>query len=255
MCVSISMIDEILNIIHNEEHFDFDRTYEQTICSWYIRDLIDHFKKYLKSCSKYNVNRTKRDKFFDNLQLIFSLLILFFILTIDFIFALSKSHTNFNVLISVICNFNKRITVVLKKKYMKNFELNRNNVRTFEFKRLKIILSHDIKSRSQILSNLRIVLFIQLKVKWLYFTIYYSQIDKTFEKTNHTLKITLRYYLMSLKFFKNWSIIINSMQRNFYNIFFITIKTLNKIYYDFTSCIITNLINSFNIISSKIFIQ
>lgn len=47
ICVSNSMIDEILIMIYYKEHFDFDRIYERTVCSWYIRDLIDHFKRFL----------------------------------------------------------------------------------------------------------------------------------------------------------------------------------------------------------------
>ena len=59
MCISAFLVNEILHMIHNENHLEFDRTYEKMICSWYIRDLIDRSKQFLKHCSKCNVNRTK----------------------------------------------------------------------------------------------------------------------------------------------------------------------------------------------------
>ena len=115
LCVLNSMIDEILEMIYNEKPFDFDRTYERIVCSWYIRDLTDCFKKYLKNCFKCNINCTRRHKFFDNLQSILSSSILFHILIIDFILTLSNSHIDLNVLMSIICKFSKKIIVVFEK--------------------------------------------------------------------------------------------------------------------------------------------
>ena len=120
-------------------------------------------------------------------------------------------------------------------------------------KLFKVIISNRDR---KFFSNLWIALFNQSKGKLLYSTICHSQIDKSFEKTNKTLKIVLRYHLMSLKNSKNWLIIIDFIQRNFNNIFFsITIKTFNEIRYDFTSCTSTNIINFLNMISSKTLIR
>lgn len=68
MCVSISIIERILSIIYNKKHFDFDRIYEQITCLQYIRDFTNYFKRFLKRCSKCNINRTRLHKSFDSLQ-------------------------------------------------------------------------------------------------------------------------------------------------------------------------------------------
>ena len=252
MCVSHSMIDEILSMIHNNEHFDFDKTYERTICSWYIRDLIDHLKRFLKNCAKCNVNRTRRHRFFDSLQLILSSSISFHTLIIDFVLALSESHIDLNVFMSIICKFNKRITAISEKDIWKTSDwatimLERLNLTNWRL--LKIIISD---RNRKFLSNLWIALFDQLEVKLLYFIVYHFQIDDASERTNQTLKIALRYHLMCLKDSKNWSTVVDSMQRDFNNTsFFIITKTFNEICYDFTSCTSIDLINSSNITSSR----
>ena len=94
MCISAFFVNDILHIIHNESHFEFDRTYEKIICSWYFRDLTDRFRHFLKHCSKCNVNRTKKHKFFDNLQSILFSSIFFHTLKIDFVLTLSKFLSN-----------------------------------------------------------------------------------------------------------------------------------------------------------------
>ena len=111
MCVSNFMIDNILKLIYNEKHFDFDRIYKWIFCSWYIRNLIDHFK-----C---NINCTRQHKLFDNLQSILYSLILFHIWIIDFILTLSNFYIDLNVLMSIIYKFNKRIIVILEKNIWK----------------------------------------------------------------------------------------------------------------------------------------
>ena len=252
MCVSHSMIEKILIIIHNDEHFDFDRTYEWAICSWYIRDLISHLKRFLKNCAKCNVNRTRRHKSFESLQSILSSSISFHILTIDFVLVLSKSNIDLNVFMSIICKFNKRIIAISEKNTWKAFDwttvmLERLNLANWDL--FKIIISDRDR---KFLSDLWTVLFNQLEIKLLYFTIYYSQIDEASERTNQTLKIILRYHLMCLKNFKNWLTIVSFMQREFNNTFSsTTTKTFNEICYDFTSCTSIDLINSFSNTTNK----
>ena len=56
MCISASMIKKILSITHDNEHFEFDRTYEKLISAWYIRNLIKHLKAYVKHCFQCKIN-------------------------------------------------------------------------------------------------------------------------------------------------------------------------------------------------------
>ena len=245
MCVSASLVENILTIIHNEKHFDFDRIYERIVSSWYIRGLISRFIRFLKRCLKCNTNRIRRHKSFDSLQFIMSFSISFHTLTIDFVLTLSASRTEFNVLMSIICKFSKRITVVSKKNIWKTFEwaiamLKRLDLRDWELSKV-IISDRDRK----FLLQLWIILFVKLEVKLLYFTTYHFQTNDVSERTNQTMKIVLRYYLTTLKDFRNWLTVLNLMQRKFNNIFSsTTTKTSNEVCYDFTSCTNTNLIDS-----------
>ena len=174
MCVSTFFVNDILHMIHNENHFEFDRIYEKIICSWYIRDLISRLKKFLKHCSKCNVNRTKRHKSFDSLQSILFSSISFHTLIIDFVLALSKSHIDLNVLMSVICKFSKRIIVISEKDTWKALKwtttmLDRLNFENWELSKI-IISDRDRK----FLSNFWIILFTKLSVKLLYSIAYHS---------------------------------------------------------------------------------
>ena len=229
----------------NQDHFGFDRTYERVICSWYIRDLIDRFKHFLKHCSKCNVNRTRRHKSFDSLQSIFSSSISFHTLIIDFVLALSESRIDLNALMSIICKFSKRIIVVSEKDTWKALEwasamLDRLNLEDWELSKV-IISDRDRK----FLSNLWTALFTKFEVKLLYSTAYHSQTDEASERTNQIMKIVLRHHLTTLKNSKNWSFVLSVMQREFNNTSStITKKFSNEICYDFISCTNTNLISN-----------
>ena len=245
MCIFAFLVNEILHMIHNEDHFEFDRTYERVICSWYIRDLIDRFKQFLKHCSKCNINRTKRHKSFDNLQSILFSSISFHTLIIDFVLTLSKSRIDLNVLMSITCKFNKRIIVVFEKNTWKALKwastmLDRLNLENWKLSKVKIS-DRDRK----FLSNLWTALFTKFEVKLLYSTAYHSQTDEASERINQIMKIVLRHHLIILKNLKNEFFVLNVMQRKFNNTSSTTIKKFsNEICYDFISCISTNLISN-----------
>lgn len=46
LCVFAFLISNILSMIHDVNHSKFDWTYQQTICSWYIQNLIKQVKVY-----------------------------------------------------------------------------------------------------------------------------------------------------------------------------------------------------------------
>ena len=112
MCILANAIKNILNMTHDNEHLKFDRTYEKLISVWYIRNLAKHLKSYLKHCSFCKINRTKRHKFYKNLQSILSSSILFHTITINFVFVLSVTFTDMNNIMFVTCKFSKRITII-----------------------------------------------------------------------------------------------------------------------------------------------
>ena len=249
MCVSQSMIKEILIMTHDDfnEHIDFDRTYQKIINSWYIRDLFKHLTNYLKHCSQCSVNRTRRHRFYDNLQLIFSSSISFHIIFIDFVLALSNSHIEMNIIMFVIDKFSKRIIIVSDKDTWTaslwiEALLNRLNIANWSLFKI-IIFDKDRK----FLFDLWFALFNRFEIKLLYFTAYHSQIDEFFERINQTLKIAFRYHFQTLSDHRNWSSIINVMQRTFNNEIAFIEKSSNEICYGFTSLQSTDLIRSSNL--------
>ena len=80
LCISLSVIKNILSLIHDENHFEFDKIYQQIISSWYVQDLIKHVKSYIKHCSKCNINQTRHHKSYESLQSILTFSIFFYAL-------------------------------------------------------------------------------------------------------------------------------------------------------------------------------
>ena len=112
LCISKSFVKNILHIAHDVNHADFDRTYLNVISFYYIKSLFTKVNQYLKHCSKCVVNQTKRHKSYDSLQSIFSSSISFHTITIDFVLVMSSSHIDINNVMTAICKFFKRATII-----------------------------------------------------------------------------------------------------------------------------------------------
>ena len=235
-------------MIHDEfnEHAGFDRTYEQIINSWYIRELSKQLTDYLKHCSKCQVNRIRKHKSYDSLQSILSSFIFFYTLTIDFVLILSTFHTDMNNVMTITNKFKKRVIIVPDKNiwiaiiWVKAL-FDRFNLTNWDF--FKIIISN--KNR-KFLSDLWSTLFSQLNVKLLYSTVYHSQIDDASKRTNQIIEIALRYHIQIFNDCKDWSTIVEIMQRTINNDIFSTNKSFNEICYEFTSINSSNLLKTCN---------
>lgn len=184
MCVSQSMIKNILIMIYDDSHVEFDRISDRIINSYYIRDFFKHLTDYLKHCFQCRVNRIRGHKFYDNLQFVLSSSIFFHSIIIDFVLILSKFHIDMNNIKSIIDKLSKRITIISSKNiynatlWVKAL-LNRLNLIDWNFS--KIIISN--KNRKFLL-KLWSVFFLQFDGKLLYFTIYHSQIYNSFKRIN-----------------------------------------------------------------------
>ena len=67
LCISHSIIQEILKMTHDDSHLEYARCYDQIVFSYYIRDLSRYLRDYLKHCSKCQIYQTRRHKFYDSL--------------------------------------------------------------------------------------------------------------------------------------------------------------------------------------------
>lgn len=117
MCVLTFMIKKILITIYNEfnNHSESDHIYERINNSWYIKEFIRYLKNYIAHCLQFKINRIRRRKFNECLQLILSSFIFFYTFIIDFVLTMLVSHIGMNFVMSVIDKFNKSITVLIDK--------------------------------------------------------------------------------------------------------------------------------------------
>ena len=116
LCISQSAIQNILVVAHDDSHSNYARCYDKIAISYYIRELFKYLKNFLKHCSKCQTYQTRRHKFYDSLQSIFTSNILFHIIIIDFILILSKSRVDqFDCVMSISCKYFKRIVLVSDK--------------------------------------------------------------------------------------------------------------------------------------------
>ena len=247
LCISYLAINDILKMIHDEDHSDFAKNYDKISASWYIRDLAKYLRDYLKHCSECQIYQIKRHLSYDSLQSILTSLISFHTIIMNFILALSSFiAANFNILLSIICKFIKRIILILDKITwsIANWDktlLHRLDIVDWELLKA-IIFDRDRKFLSELWS----VIFSKLEVKLLYFIAYHSQTDDQFERINQMIEIALRYYMSALKNQFEWFDVLEQIQRLFNNFASIaTKKTSNEIAYDFTSLQAIDLSKSF----------
>ncbi len=174
--------------------------------SWYIHELFKHFRKYLRHCSQCQIFQTRRYKFYESLQSIFTSKISFHILTMNFVLALSIFHSDkFDSTMFITCKFFKRMTIISDKTVWKVRDwilklLNQLKIMNWEL--FKTIISNkDVK----FLSKLWKIWFNKFDVRLLYFIVYHSQSNDQFERTNQTIEIAFRYHLIDMKNSKKWS--------------------------------------------------
>ena len=201
LCIFATIISNILTTTYDENHVEFARCYEKIASFYYIRDLSRYLRNFLKHCSKCQIFQTRRHRFYDSFQFIFTSSISFHTIIIDFILILFSSFTTkkFDCLMSVNCKYSKRILVISKKIIWTTIQwkhalLNRLDI--VDWKLSKIIISNRDK---KFLSDMWIVMFTKLNVKLLYFIVYHSQTNDSSKRINQTLEIIFRFLINTLK--------------------------------------------------------
>ena len=117
LCIFATIISNILTTTYDESHVEFARCYEKIASSYYIRDLFRYLRNFLKHCFKCQIFQTRRHRFYDSFQFIFTSSISFHTITIDFILILFSSFTTkkFDCFMFVNCKYSKRILMISKK--------------------------------------------------------------------------------------------------------------------------------------------
>lgn len=160
----------------------------------------------------------------------------FFTLTLDFVLALPLSKEKYNAIISVICKFSKRVTLIegadtwLAEQWAHVF-LDRLDLIDWGLQG-ELITNCDPK----FLSKFWTALFTKLGVKLLYSTAYHPQTDGSSERTNQTVEIALQFFVHAIKDPSQWPEVLPRIQSLLKNISSSTTrKTPNKIAYRFSS--------------------
>ena len=158
--------------------------------------------------------------------------VLFHTLIIDFILTLSKSRTSMNNVMSITCKYFKRITIISDMNTWDasqwiNALLDRFDIADWELS--KVIISD---RNRKFLFALWKALFLRLEIKLLYFIVYHSQFDDSFERINQIIEIALRFMIFTIES-ENWFILTDSLQRDFNNVVTATGISSNQICYDF----------------------
>src|SRR5436190_23435637 len=96
-------------------HTNFHQVYNNIIADLYIQNLSQCLKQYITHCFKCLHYQTARHVSYEDLQLIIELLISFHIVIADFIFELSKTDSNLNAVIIIICKFLKKMKFIFSK--------------------------------------------------------------------------------------------------------------------------------------------
>jgi hypothetical protein len=184
LCIFVNIISDILKMIHfHNHHFEFVKCYDIIFVSWYIHELSKHFKEYLRHCSNCQIFQTRRHKFYDSLQSVLISNVLFHIITIDFILALSDTD-KYDSTMFITCKFSKRIFIIFEKSNWKARDwdlalLTRLKMMNWDLSKA-IISNRD----SNFLTELWKIIFDKLDVKLLYSIAYHSQSNEQFERTN-----------------------------------------------------------------------
>ena len=116
-CIFKNLEKEIFQITHNKHHYiSFHWVYNTIVVSLFIQNLSWWLSQYIIHCSQCQHYQIIQHQSYEILQLIIKSLISFHTVTADFIVKLFKTKNKFNVIMTVICKFSKKIEFISDKK-------------------------------------------------------------------------------------------------------------------------------------------
>ena len=116
LCVFNFMKQKIFIIIHDFIYYNnFHCTYDKIASSIYIRHLFKHFRIYSVHCSNCQFNQIKEHFIYGEFISMITSITSFHIIMMNFIIILSKIKKNYNMLLTIICKFIKRIFLISDK--------------------------------------------------------------------------------------------------------------------------------------------
>lgn len=200
LCVPQALKKKIFKQAHDHNHHGgFHRTYNWITAFLYIRHLARRLKVYIAHCSDCQVNQIRHHPLYSSLQSISMPSILFHIIAMNFILALSQMQDSYwyDSILFIIDKFTKWVLLLPE----------RSDYTVAEWANIFLsgVTEHDWGISHQIISDwdLKFLLsfwqaiFEKLKTKLLTSSAYHSQTDNQSEHTNQTVKIALQYHVTS----------------------------------------------------------
>lgn len=231
LCISENCEKKIFKAAHDQNfHVEHHRVYERLMKSVFISRMSRKLHFYIKHCSSCQLNQIKRHLSYEKLISIFSLALSFRKLIMNFIVTLSEV-TNF--VLTITCKTSKRLTIIFELIIWFVIQwadalMNRLLISDWEISK-EIISDRDLK----FLSEFWIAIFKRLDIIMLLFTAYHSQTNELSERSNQTVKIALRFFIIE-NLETNWVTILSLMQIDFNNSSnAFTGLSSNEIIYDF----------------------
>ena len=236
LCIPWPVVQDILQISHDQSHPGFTKCYELISSSYYICGLTRYLRAYLHHCPKCQVYQTRRYCPYGSLQPVLTPAIPYHTIILDFILALPE-YQGFDTVMSVTCKFTKKIAAIpgnakWSASQWGNDLLDRLDIADWGIPKV-IISDRDRKFLSELWS----AMFKKLGVKLLYSTAYHPQTDGQSERSNQTLEIALRFQISHDTSYGqlNWPGILPNIQRGLNNSWSATTnKTPNKAALGFT---------------------
>ena len=116
LCIFKSLKQKIFELIYNKHNYkEFYYIYKRIIESYYLRHLIRRLKHYIFYCSKCQLNQTKKHAFYESLKSILTSPLIFYTIIIDFILRFSFFQNEFNIIMILTNNFNKKMISTFEK--------------------------------------------------------------------------------------------------------------------------------------------
>lgn len=98
--------------MHSDKYLSFAKYYKIVARLWYIQGLVKYLCTFIKHCPQCLILQTKKHWLYDCLQPIYSLLVLYYTIILDFILALLTFKKSYNVMISLANKYNKKLLLL-----------------------------------------------------------------------------------------------------------------------------------------------
>ena len=211
-CISASLKQKIFQLIHDQTHHEnFHRTYDRIAFFVYIHQLFKRLRTYIAHCSNCQLNQIKRHFIYDELTSIITSSISFHIVSMNWVMIMSMIKNDFNVLLTIICKFTKRVLFIRDKNIWNTKKWTKTIFIDFVNHDWNIFCVMINDKNFKFMSNFWKNIIKKLNIIMLTFIVWHSQTNEQFERTNQIIEIVIRFHTTAHSN-ENWFEILSFLQ-------------------------------------------